>query len=596
MALIADAVHGLSDMVTDAVTLLTIKHASAPADQDHPYGHGRIEDVGTLAVSGVVLLTGLGIGWHAVERIAELAPSLTVAASAALDAARDSGGAWGRAAEVVQSVLAEEAAHGHSPHSHHGPHSLSMLESNPPSTLITDANTAATAANKTAAAAAAAKEELTPAPIALAVAIASVAVKEALYHMTKKVAAETGSRIVDINAWHHRSDAASSLIAVVGVAGAMVGAPVLDPVAALVVAGMITKQGFSMGLDVFHDITERQIDGEILAAITAELARCAPYGVLGHYGLRGRKLGRDIIVDLTIIVPAHFSVADARVLAEYFRARVLALPDCGITDALVSIDGEGSPSAAAGVAADRDKLPHGHYRKHAHERAHTQGLAHSHSHGGHGHAPGHSHGLPAHSHDAHGHTATDAESAAASVAVAAVDAAEPRRVRSQEALERDIAAVVAADDFAATGLRLGSIVTKFDRGALTASVEVLLTPTASASANALSNSRGGVSAAASAASAASLRAFGAVRGDGMPICVTGAAALAAASPLSASASDATLPTVTTTASASKPAVTGTGTVLQGLCSVHGVAGRLQRRLESDVAGLDKAIVVLRLAG
>ncbi len=583
VALVADALHGLSDMVTDAVTLLTIKHASAPADRDHPYGHGRIEDVGTLAVSAIVVATGLGIGWHSVEKMVELA-----VASGGIMPPTGGEGAWASAVRTVEEALlgalgsgggSGGSGHGHA-HSLMEPAHHSIAPSADAAAAAATIATDAAAANAATAAAieASADEAPTPSFAALAVALASVGIKEALFHATRRVSAQTGSRIVEINAWHHRSDAASSMIAVVGVAGAMLRWPVLDPLAGLAVAGMIAKQGWDMGVEVYHDITEKQLSEDILSQLRAEAKRCEPYGALAVYGLRGRKMGRDIAVDLTVVVPGHFGVAEARGVAELVSGRLLGL-GLGVSEVMVAVDEEGSESARAGVAADAEAA--------AEAAAATETAAcgeHTHAHG----------------HDEHSHSATTAAAAtaaaapganatatAAATATATADGEAAsgtssvpfppslRLLRSQAALEADIAAVVAAPAFAGKGLRLGGVTSRYEAGEVTATVEILLEPAAPAAAPA----------AASAAAAAPATA-GASAGAGAALPTPRPCLPFVPSPFRPPAEG----------EAEGAALLRLRPVLTGLCGVHGVAAELQKALVEKVEGLDRAVVVLRLAG
>jgi cation diffusion facilitator family transporter len=131
-ALIADGIHSLSDLATDAVVLLAAKHGAKDADEEHPYGHGRIETLATVVLGIVLIVVALGIGYDAVRRLFD-----------------------------------------------------------PEHLLI-------------------------PGMLALWAAIISVLAKEALYHYTVAVARKLRSNLLRANAWHHRSDAVSSIVVVAG--------------------------------------------------------------------------------------------------------------------------------------------------------------------------------------------------------------------------------------------------------------------------------------------------------------------------------------------------------------------------------------------
>lgn len=143
-AMIADAVHSLSDLVSDAVSLWTLQVARKPADADHPYGHGKFEAVGSACVGGLLVLAGGSIGVHALQAAAEAL------------------------------VLADGCRH--------------------EAPLVAQAGAAAVAA-------------------------VSIGVKEYLFRATLAIGHEVRSSTLVANAWHHRTDALSSVVALAGLAG-----------------------------------------------------------------------------------------------------------------------------------------------------------------------------------------------------------------------------------------------------------------------------------------------------------------------------------------------------------------------------------------
>jgi cation diffusion facilitator family transporter len=130
--------------------------------------------------------------------------------------------------------------------------------------------------------------------------------KELLFRYMIKIAKRVKSSMLVANAWHARSDAASSLVVAVGIVGNLAGYPILDPVAALVVALMIGKMGWSFGSSAFHDLMDRSVDEQEVAAITATLLQTP--GVLGVHDVRTRKMGDMILVDAHLEVDAHLCV------------------------------------------------------------------------------------------------------------------------------------------------------------------------------------------------------------------------------------------------------------------------------------------------
>lgn len=159
-AIIADAAHSISDVVLSGVALLSFKAARVPKDKEHPYGHGKFETLGALAISGVLLATAGGIAWHAFDVLLEIISA---------------------APEIVNQSLAHDHLHDDHHHGHY--HGIDMDH-----------------------------------PIlALNMTLISIAVKEGLYWITKMAGERTGSGLMKANAWHHRSDAVSSIVALVGV-------------------------------------------------------------------------------------------------------------------------------------------------------------------------------------------------------------------------------------------------------------------------------------------------------------------------------------------------------------------------------------------
>ena len=193
-ALLADAAHSAADMFSSAVVYLCVGKARDPPDEDHPYGHGKVESLGTLFMASALLATGAGMGWHSGHEFWTLS---SFAAEAA--------------AEVVPSSVDSAAPDGGM-------------------------------------------------GVAALVAAGSVGAKEALYRYTLSVGKRNGNSLLVASAWHHRSDALSSVVALGGAGGAtLLGLPLLDPLGGLVVSGMIIKVGIDAGLEVgshsCHSIT-----------------------------------------------------------------------------------------------------------------------------------------------------------------------------------------------------------------------------------------------------------------------------------------------------------------------------------------------------
>jgi cation diffusion facilitator family transporter len=141
---------------------------------------------------------------------------------------------------------------------------------------------------------------------ALWVVVAALVLKELLFRYMLRVAKQVKSSMLVANAWHARSDAASSLVVAIGIIGNLLGYPILDPIAALFVGLMICKMGWKFGSSAFHDLMDRSADEQEVIAITATLMQTP--GVLGVHDVRTRKMGDMILVDAHIEVDAYLTV------------------------------------------------------------------------------------------------------------------------------------------------------------------------------------------------------------------------------------------------------------------------------------------------
>lgn len=236
-ALIADAIHSLSDLVSDFVVLVAGHYSRKEVDADHAYGHQRYETAASLALGALLVSVGLGMLWAALQKI-------------------------------------------------QAPHRVPAVHL-----------------------------------IALWVALGALAAKELLFRYMSAVATRLRSSMLLANAWHARSDAASSLVVALGIGGNLLGFPLLDPIAALIVGLMVGKMGWNFFWTALHDLMDRAVSEEELATIAATL-RATP-GVLGIHDLRTRKMGDMTIVDVHLEVNAHQSVTQGHDIAVLARRRVL---------------------------------------------------------------------------------------------------------------------------------------------------------------------------------------------------------------------------------------------------------------------------------
>ncbi len=184
-----------------------------------------------------------------------------------------------------------------------------------------------------------------PGVAALWVAGVSILSNEGLYHYTASVARRTQSSLLRANAWHHRTDSISSVVVLVGLAGSMMGVPILDPVAALAVAMMIAKVAWDVGWEAVRELTDTGLDRSRVKNIRSIIKGVS--GVNGMHMLRSRKLGHRALVDVHVIVDPQISVSEGHRIADRIRDQVLRQHE-DIEDVLVHVDSEDDESQAMG--------------------------------------------------------------------------------------------------------------------------------------------------------------------------------------------------------------------------------------------------------
>ena len=229
-AMVSDAVHSISDVFSTFIVMIGVHLAGKESDREHPYGHERMECVAAIVLAGVLLATGLVIGYQGVLKI--LKP-----------------------------------------------------------------------------------EELeAPGLLALFAAVLSIGVKEAMYQYTRKAAKQIDSDALMADAWHHRSDALSSVGALIGIGGARLGFPVLDPVASLCICLFIAKAA----CEIFRDAVNKMVDESADEETENDLRACALAhpGVLGIDRLMTRKFGSRMYVEMESSVDGEMSLPAAHEIAE----------------------------------------------------------------------------------------------------------------------------------------------------------------------------------------------------------------------------------------------------------------------------------------
>ncbi len=241
-AMVADAVHSLSDFLTDIIVLVFVRISAKPQDESHDYGHGKYETVASFIIA-------LALGAAAVGIIVSGSKQLA---------------SWLQGADV-------EA----------------------------------------------------PRAIALWAALLSIVIKELLYQYTVRKGQQLDSQALIANAWHHRSDALSSIGAAIGIGGALVLGnrwTVLDPIASVVVGAMLIKTAVDLLRGSMNDLTECSLPAETEQEITAIVKSVSDVSDL--HNLRTRRLGTRIAIEMHVRMAGTTTLADAHQHASLIEQRL----------------------------------------------------------------------------------------------------------------------------------------------------------------------------------------------------------------------------------------------------------------------------------
>lgn len=243
-AMIADAVHSLSDFITDIIVIIFVAISGKPEDSDHSYGHGKYETLATAVIGIILFFVGVGI--------------------------------------LISGIKAIVGA----------------LQGEPLQA---------------------------PSLLALIAAVISIVVKEALYRYTVKRGKALGSSSVVANAWHHRSDALSSIGTAIGIGGAVfLGEQwrILDPIAAVVVSIFIVKVAVELIKPCIDELVERSLPEEVEQRIHALILQ-SPQVSSPHH-LRTRRIGSCIAIEVHIRMDGQISLSEAHQVASDIERRLKA--------------------------------------------------------------------------------------------------------------------------------------------------------------------------------------------------------------------------------------------------------------------------------
>ncbi len=178
---------------------------------------------------------------------------------------------------------------------------------------------------------------LQPTPIVLLIAAISILANEGLYQYTIRAAKQFNSGLLKANAWHHRSDAISSIVVLVGVAGSLMGLPYLDAFAELGVALMIGHIGWTQAWSSIRELVDTGMEPKTAAALKRIIGNVE--GVRGVHMLRSRRMGGVYLIDVHIVVDERLSVSEGHKISEYVRLKLIDSHE-DISNALVHIDPE----------------------------------------------------------------------------------------------------------------------------------------------------------------------------------------------------------------------------------------------------------------
>lgn len=176
-----------------------------------------------------------------------------------------------------------------------------------------------------------------PAMIVLLAAGLSILSKEGLYHYTMSVANRIHSKLLRANAWHHRTDALSSVVVLVGVAGTLAGLEYLDAIAAVLVAVMIAHAGVELGWESIQELIDTGLEQGQLAQVREQIQQVE--GVRAMHRLRTRRMGANVLVDVHILVDPRLSVSEGHHIADHVELTLYKqIKD--VSDVTVHIDPE----------------------------------------------------------------------------------------------------------------------------------------------------------------------------------------------------------------------------------------------------------------
>jgi cation diffusion facilitator family transporter len=354
--LLADAVHSMSDLVSDGITLLALKYCSRPPDHTHPYGYGKYETIGALTVSLLLVGGSLGIMHHSLDTLMSLLePNVTPLFEPLLNQQQVQ-----HHPEILETL--QKLQHeGKGAHSHH----------------VVDLH-----------------------PAALGIALGSVISKEWLYRVTMKVGEKINSSVLKANAWHHRSDAVTSIVAMGGIGLSLAGFPVFDPIAGIAVGGIILKMGGEIGWHSIQELCDVNIPMKTFNKIEQAVNKCILVNSSSEKSsesirikhLRARRLGRHLHVDLSLVfTTSEMSLEQACIYKQQVKKEIQRVVP-RVKDIIIELSTSTPPSTLKNQQEEQASTIFETFDK----DFISQSQSHGNCHGKNSHSDGHRHGHGGH--------------------------------------------------------------------------------------------------------------------------------------------------------------------------------------------------------
>jgi len=176
---------------------------------------------------------------------------------------------------------------------------------------------------------------------ALSAAVVSVVLNEWLFRYSLRVARKIRSSVLEANAWHHRTDSLTSIVAFVGIGLNLIGLPAWEGWMAALISCFVAWIGVRMGYEAVQELLDHSVEPDLIGKLEKALGQIE--GVVDIHELRARRMGGDVLVDLHVQVPPDITVSHGHKIADQVRARILAA-DPGVTEVLVHVDPEADDS------------------------------------------------------------------------------------------------------------------------------------------------------------------------------------------------------------------------------------------------------------